>query len=106
MSNQLKIFTDSLKTDYYILEELDTDGLETHKILQNDSKLLFLYDTTSGTFFNNLDDVIRVVRELRGYVKSSGWGRMMESQLEIYEWALQRLTYYTREKNIKNILES
>ena len=104
--SQLKIFTDELKNDYFILEELDTDELGTHKIIQNDTTLLFVFDTTTGLYLENLDGVKRVVKELSKYVESSGWGKMMEPKLKVYEWGLEKLTYYQREKNIKNILES
>jgi hypothetical protein len=105
MSNQLKIFTDNLKNDYFILDEYEPE-VYGHKILENDTKVVFLYDG-SGTFFYELDSVQRIIVELRGYIKHSRWGEEYSvPRLKIFLWAEEKLIYYSREKKLNNILES
>ena len=109
MSNQLKIFTDTMKNDYFVLEEYDSE-IYGHKILENDTKIVFHYVTGSGDFFYPLDSVQRTVEELRGYIKHSRHSRYQEEhsvpRLKVFLWAEERMIHYLREKKLKNILES
>ena len=105
MSNQLKIFTDNLKNDYFILDEYDPE-VYGHKIIGNDSNIVFLYDG-HGTFHHDLDAVQRVIEQLRGRIKNSRPG--MEHtipRLKVFLWAEERMIYHIREKKMKIILES
>jgi hypothetical protein len=106
MSNQLKIFTDTMKNDYFVLEEYDSE-VYGHKILENDTKIVFHYVTGSSDFFYPLDSVQRTVEELRGYIKHSRYGKELSvPRLKIFLWAEERMIHYIREKKLKNILDS
>ena len=106
MSNQLKIFTDLCKNDYFIIDEYDPE-VYGHKILENDTKVVFLYYGSSGNFFHELDSVQRTIQELRGYIKNTRWSdEYLIPRLKIFLWAEEKLFYYLREKKLKNILES
>ena len=106
MSNQLKIFTNSLKNDYFILEEYDSE-VYGHKILENETKIVFHYVTGSGEWFYELDSVQSTVEELKRYTKHSRWGDYHSTpRLKIFLWAEERMIHYLREKKLKNILES
>ena len=65
MSNQLKIFTDLCNNDYFILDEYDPE-VYGHKIIGNDSNIVFLYDG-HGTFHHDLDAVKRTIEQLRDW---------------------------------------
>jgi hypothetical protein len=105
MSNQLKIFTDLCKNDYFIIDEYDPE-VYGHKILENDTKIVFLYDG-HGTFHHDLDAVQRVIEELRGRIKNSRPGKEHTiPRLKIFLWAEERMIHHLREKKLKNILES
>jgi hypothetical protein len=104
MSNQLKIFTDLCKNDYFIIDEYDP-AVYGHKILENDTKIVFLYDG-HGTFHHDLDAVQRVIEELRGRIKNSRPGKEHTiPRLKIFLWAEERMIHHLREKKLKNILE-
>jgi len=106
VSNQLKIFTDQFKNDYFVLEEYDSE-VYGHKILENDTKIVFHYVTGGGEWFYPLDSVQRTVEELRGYIKHSRYGKEHSvPRLKIFLWAEERMIHYLREKKLKNILES
>ncbi len=105
MSNQLKIFTDNLKNDYFILDEYDPE-VYGHKIIANDTKIVFSYDGV-GTFFYGLDSVQRTIEELRGRIKNSRPGNEHAiPRLKIFLWAEEKLIQHLREKKLNNILES
>jgi hypothetical protein len=105
MSNQLKIFTDLCKNDYFIIDEYDPE-VYGHKILENDTKIVFLYDG-HGTFHHDLDAVQRIIGELRGRIKNSRPGTEHTiPRLKIFLWAEEKLIKHLREKKLKNILES
>jgi len=104
--SQLKIFTDLCKNDYFILDEYDPE-VYGHKILENDTKVVFLYYGSSGNFFHDLDSVQTTIEELRGYIKHSRPNKEHTiPRLKIFLWAEERLIHYLREKKLKNILES
>ena len=106
MSNQLKIFTDLSKNDYFILDEYDPE-IYGHKILENDTKVVFLYYGSSGNFFHDLDSVQTTIAELKGYIKHSRWGELHSiPRLKLFLWAEERMIHFLREKKLKNILES
>ena len=106
MSNQLKIFTDTSKNDYHILEEYDSE-VYGHKILENDRNIVLHYVSGSGEWFYALDSVQRTVEELQKYIKNSRWGEQHSvPRLKIFLWAEERMIHYLREKKLKNILES
>ena len=106
MSNQLKIFTDTSKNDYHILEEYDSE-VYGHKILENDRNIVLHYVSGSGEWFYALDSVQRTVEELQNYIKNSRWGEQHSvPRLKIFLWAEERMIHYLREKKLKNILES
>jgi len=103
--SQLKIFTDLCKNDYFIIDEYDPE-VYGHKILENDTKIVFLYDG-HGTFHHDLDAVQRIIEELRGRIKNSRPGiEHTIPRLKIFLWAEERMIHYLREKKLKNILES
>lgn len=105
MSKQLKIFTDTLKNDYFVLEEYDSE-VYGHKILENDTKIVLHYVTGSSDFFYQLDSVQRTVEELKGYIKNSRWGELhWVPRLKIFLWAEERMIHHLREKKLKNILD-
>ena len=105
MSNQLKMFTEYLNNDYFILDEYDPEVCG-HKIIANDSKVVFLYDG-HGVFHHDLDAVQRVIEELRGRIKNSRPGKEHTiPRLKIFLWAEERMIYHIREKKLNNILES
>jgi len=104
--SQLKIFTDLCKNDYFIIDEYEPE-VYGHKILENDTKVVFLYYGSSGNFFHDLDSVQRTIEELRGYIKHTRWSdEYLIPRLKIFLWAEEKLIYYLREKKLKNILES
>jgi hypothetical protein len=106
MSNQLNIFTDTFKNDYHILEEYDSE-VYGHKILENDTKIVFYYCGSHGDYFYPLDSVQRTIEELRGYIKHSRWGEENSvPRLKVFVWAEERMINHLREKKLKNILES
>ena len=106
MSNQLKIFADTFKNDYHILEEYDSE-VYGHKILENDRNIVFYYCGSSGDYFYPLDSVQRTVEELKRYVKHSRYGELHSvPRLKIFLWAEERMIHYLREKKLNNILES
>lgn len=106
MSNQLKIFTDRLKNDYFILEEYDSE-VYGHKILENETKIVFHYVTGSGEWFYGLDSVQNTVEELKRYINHSRYGELHSvPRLKIFLWAEERMIHHLREKKLKNILES
>jgi hypothetical protein len=106
MSNQLKIFTDTSKNDYHILEEYDSE-VYGHKILESDRNIVLHYVSGSGEWFYPLDSVQRTVEELKGYIKNSRWGELdWVPRLKIFLWAEERMIHHLREKKLKNILES
>ena len=105
MSNQLKIFTDLCKNEYHILDEYDPE-VYGHKIIANDSNIVFLYDG-HGTFHHDLDAVQRVIEQLRGRIKNSRPGiEHTIPRLKIFLWAEEKLIKHLREKKLKSILES
>ena len=105
MSNQLKIFTDNLKNDYFILDEYDPE-VYGHKIIGNGSKIVFLYDG-HGSLHHDLDAVQRVIEQLRERIKNSRPGiEHTIPRLKIFLWAEERMIYHIREKKLNNILES
>ena len=109
MSNQLKIFTDTSKNDYHILDEYDSE-VYGHKILENDRNIVLHYVSGSGEWFYALDSVQRTVEELQKYIKNSRHGQYHElhsvPRLKIFLWAEERMIHHIREKKLKNILES
>jgi hypothetical protein len=106
MSEQLKIFTDTLKNDYFVLEEYDSE-VYGHKILENDSKIVLHYVTGSGEWFYPLDSVQSTARGLAEYIKHSRYGELHSvPRLKIFLWAEERMIHYIREKKLKNILDS
>ena len=109
MSNQLKIFTDTSKSDYHILDEYDSE-VYGHKILENDRNIVLHYVSGSGEWFYALDSVQRTVEELQKYIKNSRHGQYHElhsvPRLKIFLWAEERMIHHIREKKLKNILES
>jgi len=91
--------------DYFIIDEYDPE-VYGHKILENDTKIVFLYDG-HGTFHHDLDAVQRIIEELRGRIKNSRPGiEHTIPRLKIFLWAEERMIHYLREKKLKNILES
>jgi hypothetical protein len=105
MSNQLKIFKDLCNNEYQILDEYDPE-VYGHKIIGNDTKIVFLYDG-HGTFHHDLDAVQRVIEELRGRIKNSRPGKEHTiPRLKIFLWAEEKLIKHLREKKLNNILES
>ena len=103
--SQLKIFTDFYKNEYHILDEYDPE-VYGHKIIANDSNIVFLYDG-HGTFHHDLDAVQRVIEELRGRIKNSRPGKEHTiPRLKIFLWAEEKLIKHLREKKLNNILES
>jgi predicted RNase H-related nuclease YkuK (DUF458 family) len=106
MSNQLKIFTDTSKNDYHILDEYDSE-VYGHKILENDRNIVLHYVSGSGEWFYPLDTVQRTIEELRRYIKHSRWGEQQSiPRLKIFLWAEEKLIQHLREKKLNNILES
>ena len=106
MSNQLKIFTDTSKNDYHILEEYDSE-VYGHKILENDTKIVLHYVSGSGEWFYALDSVQRTVEELQKYIKNSRHHELHSvPRLKIFLWAEERMIHHIREKKLNNILES
>jgi hypothetical protein len=105
MSNQLKIFTDLCNNEYHILDEYDPE-VYGHKIIANDSNIVFLYDG-HGTFHHDLDAVQRTIGELRGRIENSRPGKEHTiPRLKIFLWAEEKLIQHLREKKLNNILES
>ena len=103
--SQLKIFTDLCKNEYHILDEYDPE-VYGHKILANDSNIVFLYDG-HGTFHHDLDAVQRIIGELRGRIKNSRPGKEHTiPRLKIFLWAEEKLIKHLREKKLHDILES
>ena len=104
--SQLKIFTDTSKNDYHILDEYDSE-VYGHKILENHRNIVLHYVSGSGEWFYPLDSVQRIVEELRGYIKHSRWGEEYSiPRLKLFLWAEERMIHHLREKKLKNILES
>jgi len=104
--SQLKIFTDLCRNDYFIIDEYDPE-VYGHKILENDTKVVFLYYGSSGNFFHELDSVQRTIEELRGYIKHSRWREEQSiPRLKLFLWAEERIIHHLREKKLKKILES
>jgi hypothetical protein len=105
MSNQLKIFKDLCNNEYQILDEYDPE-VYGHKIIGNDSKIVFLYDG-HGILHHDLDAVQRVIEQLRGRIKNSRQGEEHAiPRLKIFLWAEEKLIKHLREKKLNNILES
>ena len=104
MSNQLGIFTDTLKNDYFVLEEYDVE-VYGHKILENYKGIVFYYSGGNGIFFYDLESVQRTVDELKRYLTHPRWCESYVDTYEIFTWAQERMIHYLREKKLKNILE-
>jgi predicted RNase H-related nuclease YkuK (DUF458 family) len=106
MSNQLKIFTDTSKNDYHILDEYDSE-VYGHKILENDRNIVLHYVSGSGEWFYPLDSVQRTIEELRSYTKNRRYREEHTiPRLKIFLWAEERMIHHIREKKLKSILES
>ena len=77
-----------------------------HKIIANDSNIVFLYYGSSIQYFHDLDSVQRIIHELKGYIKHSRFGELYSvTRLKLFLWAEERMIHHLREKKLKNILE-
>ncbi len=98
---QLPIWVDTLNKVYKVLDEN-----KSHKILEGEKNIVFLYSTVTGEWYHSIDEVKSILNQLTSKKNSHYFEDIYLSRFEIYTWAYEKLNFYIREKKLKNILDS